>query len=79
MKETLFVDINDGTSSKNIQVLLSKENKPNLGYGTSIEASGVTSLSPRGQIELKADKVKVIGMANMISFNLGPRLYYIFF
>lgn len=61
MKELLFCDINDGTTGENLQLVCNKSEKSKLGYGSSIEASGRLSQTPKGQLELKVENVKVIG------------------
>lgn len=61
MKELLFSDINDGTSGDNLQLVCDKSNKSKLIFGSSIEASGMLSETPKGQLEVKVDNIKVIG------------------
>lgn len=73
MKNTVFVDVNDGTGPQHLQVISAKvpaspvaatnaaAAKPALGYGASVRAIGRLGLAPSGQLELKADQLDVIG------------------
>lgn len=70
MKNTVFVDVNDGSAAHNLQVLTAKESSTNpphssstpaLGYGASISAIGTVSIAPSGHLELKAEHVDVHG------------------
>lgn len=61
MKEHIFVDVNDGSCTNNIQVVINKNAQESPGYGSSVDTSGILSASPKGQLELKADKFNVIG------------------
>jgi asparaginyl-tRNA synthetase len=61
-KELIFADISDGSCSKKLQIVIPKNITPNdLSYGSSVHITGKLSKSPRGQIELVADSVKVLG------------------
>lgn len=61
-KTSVFLDINDGSSHKKLQIYLSHDKKPkNLTWGSSIVAEGKLSTTPKGQVELVADSLKVIG------------------
>ncbi|XP_059479046.1 probable asparagine--tRNA ligase, mitochondrial isoform X2 [Neocloeon triangulifer] len=62
MKGVLFVDINDGSGSEKLQVVVPKEMKPeNLGFGASVEASGIISLNSYNMKEIKAEHFQLIG------------------
>jgi len=61
MKENYFIDINDGSTTKNIQAILNKNAKKDFGYGASIEVNGILSLSPKGNYELKVEDIQTIG------------------
>lgn len=61
MKNTVFVEINDGSAVRNLQVLIGKDANIKMGYGASVAASGILSKTPSGQLELKADSFTVIG------------------
>lgn len=62
MKDNIFVDVNDGSTNKNLQVLINKDAFEKPGHGSSIFAKGILSQSPKGQLELKADDFQVISM-----------------
>lgn len=61
-KEHIFADVNDGSCAKKLQIVIPKSLKTDsLTYGSSVHITGKLSESPRGQLELVADDVKVIG------------------
>lgn len=65
MKKYIFVDVNDGTKYDNLQVILKRDNKSNqsdFGYGSSVVLSGKLAITPKGQLELQSEDVKLIGM-----------------
>lgn len=62
MKEYLFVDINDGSCSKNLQVLVPKDQKSYINFGASANFFGTLDKSPSGQLELKADTTNIFGI-----------------
>ena len=77
MKESIFLDVNDGTSSQPLQVVIRKENKPeNLGYGCSISVEGEIAQAPNGRAELQAEKVTVIGECELEGYPFLPRKQY---
>lgn len=61
MKSNVFADINDGSTGENLQLVCDKAEKANLGFGASVEASGVLDQTPKGQLELKVEKLKLVG------------------
>lgn len=61
MKDNVFIDINDGSCSKNIQLVISKESKLNVNFGASFEAAGILLETPKGQLELKVENYKILG------------------
>lgn len=65
MKENVFFDVNDGSCTKNLQILASKSVKKNLSYGASVDVCGILGLSPRGQLELQAESCHVIGIKDL--------------
>lgn len=77
-KENVFLDISDGSTSKNLQILLPKKSKPpNLTTGTSVRASGRLTISPKGQIELSANTVEVYGKCVVSDgYPFAPRKQY---
>ncbi|XP_063622527.1 asparaginyl-tRNA synthetase [Cydia splendana] len=61
-KELIFADVTDGSSAKRLQIVIPKKLKTDaLTYGSSVHITGKLSCSPRGQLELAADSVKVLG------------------
>lgn len=61
-KEVTFADISDGSCAKRLQVVIPKHLKSDyLTYGSSVHISGKLTESPRGQLELVAHDVSVIG------------------
>jgi asparaginyl-tRNA synthetase len=61
MKKLVFADINDGSTGENLQLVCDKSEKAKLGFGSSVEASGVLSQTPKGQLELQVKDLKLIG------------------
>lgn len=58
------MDLKDGSTNSHLQVIVSQEIKkqnPHLGYGATIVASGKVGTTPRGDVELRADDVQLIG------------------
>ncbi len=81
LKEFAFVEVNDGSSMANLQVVLNPD-LPDYGdilkqlnTGASVEVSGVLVASPaKGQrIELKASAVKVYGDADPETYPLQKK------
>jgi asparaginyl-tRNA synthetase len=81
LKEFTFVEVNDGSSLANLQVVLNPD-LPNytealkqLNTGASLEVAGVLVASPaKGQrIELKASTVKVYGEADPETYPLQKK------
>lgn len=61
MKQLIFADINDGSTGENLQLVCDKSEKAKLGFGSSVEASGILSQTPKGQLELQVKDLKLIG------------------
>lgn len=78
MKELLFADINDGTSCENLQLVCQnqKTEKDKLGFGSSIEASGLLSETAKGQLELKVNDLKLQGRCPAEGFPFVARQSY---
>lgn len=71
MKKVFFVDINDGTTNGLLQVVINKELKnqtPELNYGTSVIVSGKLNQTPKGQLEIAADDIKVVGEKCLVDY-----------
>ncbi|MCT7949138.1 asparagine--tRNA ligase [Ancylothrix sp. C2] len=81
LKDFAFVEVNDGSSMANLQVVLSPDIPDyanlvkQLNTGTSLEVSGTLVASPaKGQrIELKASTLKVYGEANPETYPLQKK------
>ncbi|KAK0071140.1 hypothetical protein PV325_013462, partial [Microctonus aethiopoides] len=66
MKDNVFIDINDGSTSEHLQVILKKCDKPeNLGYGCCVSITGEITLTPNGKNEVHADDICVIGSCDL--------------
>lgn len=76
MKELLFCDINDGTTGENLQLVLNKSEKAKVAFGNSIEAVGKLAETPKGQLEVKVENVKVIGECPVENFPYVARTSY---
>lgn len=64
MKKIVFADVNDGSTYKILQTVIDKElmkKTPDLNYGTSVIVSGKLNQTPKGQLEIAADEVKIVG------------------
>ncbi|KAJ0172825.1 hypothetical protein K1T71_011964 [Dendrolimus kikuchii] len=74
-KELVFADVNDGSCAKRLQIVIPKHLKSDsLTYGSSVHITGTLSKSPRGQLELVADKVNVIGKCVVLDgYPFNPR------
>lgn len=78
MKDNIFVDLSDGSTSKPLQVVIPKSTKPDdLSYGCSISAEGELTLAPNGRVELQANNVTVIGTCDVMDgYPFAPRKQY---
>ena len=62
MKNNVFVDINDGSCSEKLQVLVTKSDLPeSLTFGASVKANGPIVKNKNAQLELVAKEINVIG------------------
>lgn len=65
-KQYVFVDINDGSCCDSIQVVIPKPIFPHdLSTGSSVCITGKLSEMPKGNIEIAANKLNVIGSCNV--------------
>ncbi|CAH2088217.1 unnamed protein product [Euphydryas editha] len=75
-KEFIFADVNDGSCAQKLQIVIPK-NLPiddNLTYGSSVHITGKLSKSPRGQLELIADNINVLGKCVILDgYPFNPR------
>ncbi|XP_074191806.1 asparaginyl-tRNA synthetase isoform X2 [Rhinolophus sinicus] len=70
-KEVLFLHVNDGSSLENLQVVAdSSFDSRELAFGSSVEVQGqlIKSPSKRQNVELKAEKIEVVGNCNAKTF-----------
>ncbi|XP_012286759.1 probable asparagine--tRNA ligase, mitochondrial isoform X2 [Orussus abietinus] len=66
MKNNIFIDINDGSSSEFLQVVTPKSDKLcNLTCGSSVVVEGTLATAPNGRMELRANDVLVIGTCDV--------------
>lgn len=74
-KELVFADVSDGTCAKKLQTVIPKHLKTDaLTYGSSVHITGTLSKSPKGQIELVAESVKVLGSCVVLDgYPFNPR------
>lgn len=61
MKDLIFVDVNDGSTSRNLQTVIKKDARRKPGHASSVYAKGILAETPKGQLELIADDFEVIG------------------
>uniref|UniRef100_A0A3B3T2H9 asparagine--tRNA ligase n=1 Tax=Paramormyrops kingsleyae TaxID=1676925 RepID=A0A3B3T2H9_9TELE len=70
-KNVLFLDVNDGSTKKSLQVVADPElNDKNLTFGSSVQISGsLTRSSHKKQnVELQARQIQVVGQCNPLDF-----------
>lgn len=60
MKERVFVDVNDGSTNQNLQIIIEKDLNKKPGHASSVYAKGILSQTPKGQLELLAEDFQVI-------------------
>ncbi|KAI5632564.1 tRNA synthetases class II (D, K and n) domain-containing protein [Phthorimaea operculella] len=74
-KELIFADVSDGSCAQKLQIVIPKKLKPDdLTYGSSVHITGKLSQSPRGQLELFAEDVNVIGTCVVLDgYPFNPR------
>ncbi|KAL0879178.1 hypothetical protein ABMA27_002969 [Loxostege sticticalis] len=74
-KELVFADVSDGTCAKKLQTVIPKHLKTDaLTYGSSVHITGTLSKSPKGQIELVAESVRVLGSCVVLDgYPFNPR------
>lgn len=79
MKDSVFVDISDGSTCELLQVVVPKAVKPDdLRYGSSVGVEGHLVAAPNGKPELHATEVRVIGACNVLEdgYPFAPRKKY---
>nr|AEE62119.1 unknown [Dendroctonus ponderosae] len=76
-KEVTFLDINDGSTPKSLQIVSSKKNVPKVTVGASVSASGLLKQTAKGQNEVSATSVKMIGECDLEKgYPFAPRKRY---
>lgn len=60
MKDLIFVDVNDGSTCRNLQIVIKREEQKKPGHASSVHAKGILSQTPKGQLELIADDFQII-------------------
>lgn len=74
-KDHIFADVNDGSCAQKLQIVIPKHLKTDaLTYGSSVHIAGKLSKSPRGQLELHAENVNVLGKCVVLDgYPFNPR------
>ncbi|XP_047538916.1 probable asparagine--tRNA ligase, mitochondrial isoform X1 [Vanessa atalanta] len=75
-KEFIFADVNDGSCAQKLQIIIPKnlDIDDTLTYGSSVHITGKLSKSPRGQLELLAENVTVLGKCVVLDgYPFNPR------
>ncbi|KAG5868850.1 hypothetical protein JTB14_031090 [Gonioctena quinquepunctata] len=77
-KENVFIDLHDGSTAKKLQIILSQDISPdNLSTGASISAKGKVKVSPKGQVELSAEELTILGECIVADgYPFAPRKQY---
>ncbi|XP_047027434.1 probable asparagine--tRNA ligase, mitochondrial [Helicoverpa zea] len=74
-KDLIFADVSDGSCAQKLQIVIPKNvAADSLTYGSSVHITGKLSKSPRGQLELVADNVNVLGTCVVLDgYPFNPR------
>ncbi|KAK5644179.1 hypothetical protein RI129_008024 [Pyrocoelia pectoralis] len=77
MKQNTFLDVNDGSCSKNLQIVTNTATIPSLRSGSSIIASGILQQLRKDQLELHGDHIEICGDCNVEEgYPFAPRKAY---
>lgn len=78
MKGQIFIDVNDGSTHKQLQVVIPKKAVPSgLDTGASIQVHGKLVETHTGQLEIQSDKVNVFGSGSTEEgYPFKPRIKY---
>lgn len=76
MKEHIFLDVNDGSCSKNLQIVINKDSQSKVNFGESLVANGVLASTPKGQLELKVNNYSILGKCPTEGFPFVQRQSY---
>lgn len=74
-KDLIFADVSDGSCAEKLQIVIPKALATNsLTYGSSVHITGKISSSPKGQLELIANRVNVFGPCVVLDgYPFNPR------
>lgn len=74
-KGLTFADVSDGSCAQRLQIVIPNKLKTDsLTYGSSVQITGKLSRSPRGQLELHAEEVNVLGPCIVLDgYPFNPR------
>ncbi|XP_050308306.1 probable asparagine--tRNA ligase, mitochondrial [Anthonomus grandis grandis] len=76
-KTGTFLDFNDGSTMQNLQLVILHSLDTKISVGSSVSATGVLQKSPKGQNEITADKVKLVGECDLAKgYPFAPRKSY---
>ncbi|KAL1506320.1 hypothetical protein ABEB36_005708 [Hypothenemus hampei] len=76
-KELTFIEINDGSTCKNLQITLPSNLSKNITVGASISSKGLVKQSPKGQLEISAEDFTLIGECDISKgYPFAPRKQY---
>ncbi|XP_066253797.1 asparaginyl-tRNA synthetase [Euwallacea similis] len=76
-KEVTFLEINDGSTPNNIQVVIPKKIDSNITVGSSICTKGILKETPKGQSEVSADSIILLGECDLSKgYPFAPRKQY---
>ncbi|XP_066141481.1 asparaginyl-tRNA synthetase isoform X2 [Euwallacea fornicatus] len=76
-KEVTFLDINDGSTPNNIQVVIPKKIGSNITVGSSISTKGILKETHKGQSEVSADSIVLLGECDLSKgYPFAPRKEY---
>lgn len=78
MKKTIFFDVSDGSTFRNLQVVAANnDSNSKLDYGASVEVSGKLKKAPSGQLELQSNNIRIIGAGDLNNgYPFVPRTKY---
>lgn len=76
MKDVIFVDVNDGSTCRNLQIVIKREEQKKPGHASSVSAKGILSQTPKGQLELIADDFQIINKCDIDEFPFQARKTY---
>ncbi|KAF7269060.1 hypothetical protein GWI33_017877 [Rhynchophorus ferrugineus] len=76
-KDLTFYDINDGSTVKNLQIIVQDKSHGKINVGSSVRADGILQKSPKGQNEVNAENLVLIGGCDLNEgYPFAPRKKY---